>query len=481
MTKVLFINPNKWGRGVTHIWITSHAGILKKNGHSVDLFDATFYAKNWSIFENDYNTGNKQYKPSPYLSQVKYSESDVYVDLKKKINTYKPDIIFWSAISSHIHGEGEYVNIENGYVLLEKIKDINAYKITGGMQATASPENVFKKLPNIDILIRGESELVLLEICNKIRDKNNFFDTRGLSFKKNNTIINNKPQPIISNLDLISPYDYSLFEKNTFLRPYNGKVVNAVDYEMSRGCIYSCAYCVETVIQKYYGFNERTKSGAIKNFKNYLRNKSPKIIFQEMEELHKKYNIELFRMQDTNFLTIDRKTLIDLSVLISNSNFDIKLYIETRPEGINEKTINLLKNLKVDGIGMGIELASENFREGELNRFADQDKIIEAFRLLKVHKIKRTAYNVIGFPNQKEDSIISTIEFNKLLKPDNITVAFYSPYQGTDSQINGIKAGIFEDFESNVDSQLRSVSKDKELSKNKLEYYKSNFVELVAN
>ena len=61
-------------------------------------------------------------------------------------------------------------------------------------------------------------------------------------------------QKIIPDLDIMSPYDYSIFEEQTFFRPYNGEVLKAVDFEISRGCIYSCSYCVETVIQKYYSF-----------------------------------------------------------------------------------------------------------------------------------------------------------------------------------------------------------------------------------
>ena len=30
MAKILFINPNKWGRGITPIWVASHAGLFKK-------------------------------------------------------------------------------------------------------------------------------------------------------------------------------------------------------------------------------------------------------------------------------------------------------------------------------------------------------------------------------------------------------------------------------------------------------------------
>ena len=53
--------------------------------------------------------------------------------------------------------------------------------------------------------------------------------------------------------------NYDIFDEEVFLRPYNGKLIRAVDYEMSRGCIYSCSYCVETIIQKYYSFTELIK------------------------------------------------------------------------------------------------------------------------------------------------------------------------------------------------------------------------------
>ena len=184
-------------------------------------------------------------------------------------------------------------------------------------------------------------------------------------------------------------------------------------------------------------------------------------------------------MQDTNFLTVNRKVLIELSGLIEDSGLNIMMYIETRPEGINPKSIELLKKLKVDGVGMGIELSTQSFREEKLNRFANQDAIKNAFILLKNAGIKRTAYNIIGLPDQDEQSIIETINFNKLLNPDNITVAFYSPYLGTGQQKEAVSNNYFLDYEFNVDSQLRTMTKHKKLSKEKLKYYKENFVDLV--
>ena len=479
MAKVLLINPNKWGRGITTLWIASHSAVLKKNNHDVELFDCTFYS-DWSQNEINYNTNNNQYKPTDYEKFVNYNKKNVSDSLLEKIYKFNPDIIFWSAISSHIHGEGEYVNIQYGYELLKKLK-INSILVTGGIQATASPKTILDKYSKIDYLISGESELVLNSIANNINDKKKIEEMDGISFKKNNIFTKNKAQKIIHDLDEIPFYDYNIFEDQTFFRPYNGKVIRAVDYEMSRGCIYTCSYCVETVIQKHYGFIEKTPRGALKEAKKYLRNKSAERVYSELKFLRNNLNIDLVRCQDTNFLTINNKMLSNLRNLLLKSPLDIKLYVETRPEGINQKTVQLLKDLNVDGVGMGIELAGEEFREEKLNRFANQDKIINAFKLLKTFGIKRTSYNIIGLPDQDEASIKNTIDFNKLLDPDNVTVAFYSPYYGTNEQKKASELEIFDDYEEDVDGQLRSVSKNPQIPIEKLNYYKQNFKNLVLN
>ena len=481
MAKVLFINPNRWGRGITHIWLASHAGLIGKK-HEIQFFDSSFF-KDWAFDEVKLQTQNKNYKKTEYDKFRKFRNENIYSKLQEKVDEFVPDLIFWSAISSHIHGEGEYVNIQNGYDLISKINTKNSFKITSGLQATSAPEIILDKMPQIDYLIMGESEIALNKILNSIDNSEGFENILGLAYKKNNKFFKNPKQEILKDLDEIVPYNYDIFDEEVFLRPYNGKLIRAVDYEMSRGCIYSCSYCVETIIQKYYSFTESSPAtGSIKNFKSYLRSKSVKNIFYELENLINNKNIELIRCQDTNFLTNDRRILTELSDLIFNSQLKFKMYIETRPEGINQKSIDLMKKLNIDGIGMGIELADEDFRESSLNRFASQSKTIEAFKILKENGIKRTAYNIIGLPNQNEESILKTIEFNKELDPDNITVAFYSPYYGTKSQIDGKDAGIFDDYEFDVDSALRSKTKDSDLLPvNKLKFYKENFVRLVRN
>ena len=138
-----------------------------------------------------------------------------------------------------------------------------------------------------------------------------------------------------------------------------------------------------------------------------------------------------------------------------------------------------MKRLKIDGVGMGIETASEEFRKSSLNRYPSQEKIKRAFKILKEAGIKRSAYNIIGLPNENESMILDTIKFNQELDPDNITVAFYSPYLGTVEQIKSKEIQYFDDYESHVDGQIRTVTRSTLIDSKILNFYKKYFVDLV--
>ena len=94
-------------------------------------------------------------------------------------------------------------------------------------------------------------------------------------------------------------------------------------------------------------------------------------------------------------------------------------------------------------------------------------------------EIKVTSYNIIGLPDETEDMIIDTIDFNRKIKPDNITVAFYSPYQGTIEAAKGEQCEDFNKYEENVDGQLRTVSHSKLIDPKTLNFYKKYFSHFV--
>ena len=99
--------------------------------------------------------------------------------------------------------------------------------------------------------------------------------------------------------------------------------------------------------------------------------------------------------------------------------------------------------------------------------------------MLKEAGIKRTAYNIIGLPNQTEDSIIKTLEFNHKIKPDTSIAAFYSIYRGTKLEQKADKEFLDED-PYGMDPQIRSKS-FANIPMEILQFYKDNFTYFVKN
>ena len=74
--------------------------------------------------------------------------------------------------------------------------------------------------------------------------------------------------------------------------------------------------------------------------------------------------------------------------------------------------------------------------------------------------------------------MLDTIEFNRLLKPDSISLHYYSPYYGTQSHKDGVKEKMFEDYEYDADTYLRSKSRSATLTPLKLREIRNKFIEL---
>ena len=497
MSRVLLINPSRWGRGITPIWIASHSAFLKKNGHVVSLFDCTFY-RGWAYDEFRFNTDNRQYKQSQYREACPLVDDNVVEDLATLVQSFQPDIIFWNGISSHIHGEGEYANFEHGLTLLEQITNVipsTTILVGAGIQLTGLSNKGLDYISSdlVDMYIFGESEQVLMltadclvEEKSKESKPERLTQIYGALRHAYETKLTDGGKVEVSvlkplALDACPQYDYSIFSEKVLIRAYQGELLRVVDYEFSRGCPYTCSYCVETVIQAQYGFTEKNQLGVLRESNKYLRSKTFDVLKQEVKYLVDNLGINMLRCQDTNFLTIDRKLISRFAAWKKQVYPSLSLYIETRPESISVAAVELLRDLNVCGVGMGIELGSEDIRATQLERFVDTDKIIRAFALLRDAGIRRTAYNIIGIPGQTEDAIRQTIVFNSCLEPDDLTVAFYSAYKGTKQAKIGESINEYTQSSCEVDGQLKSsvLEATTSVSRERLEYYKAHFSELV--
>ena len=153
MAKILFVYPNLNSYGLTPICISILSALLKQNGHQVDLFDTTFIdCKDFFVPKTDavYTKKMEQlmfFKPVD-LSKVgiQKEKKDVVLEFKKKIESFKPDIIAFSFWSCQLTGEDEGMMYDRGVKLLNaaniNYEKTGIYIIAGGIKPSIEPEKV---------------------------------------------------------------------------------------------------------------------------------------------------------------------------------------------------------------------------------------------------------------------------------------------------------------------------------------------------
>ncbi len=137
-------------------------------------------------------------------------------------------------------------------LLKERLKD--ALIVLGGPEVSYRAKSVLKEYDFIDCIVSGEGEKPFAKICNAIKNGITLDGIEGVSFKTDHTII--ESQPYITNDEPPLPYTNDFFEQ------LNGRICYI---ESSRGCPYSCAFCLSGRCGGVRFFDvEKTKHSIIK-------------------------------------------------------------------------------------------------------------------------------------------------------------------------------------------------------------------------
>ena len=428
MSKLLFLYPNINSFGLTPIGISIISAILKGNGHQTALFDTTFIeCSDFFLPEQNAVAPSKKehlmfFKPVDLKKAgIIKIKKDVVKEFKKKVDEFKPDIIAFSFWSCQLTGEDEGLMYERGKKLLLAAgityDNTGINIIAGGIRPSIEPEKILNEgIPNIVCV--GEGEYAYLELADISNNREKIRCIKNLWLKDGDKIYKNETRELIENLDSLPFGDFDLFDDKSFCRPYHGKVVRGIDYELTRGCTNRCYYCVGPSLRDIYGD------------KNFRREKSVERIIQEISFLKNKYKLDIIRYQDELFLGMDLAKLKRLAGEYKEK-VGLPFIIETSVNSLNKDTIECLKTMGCLSVSVGIEHGNENFRERMLNKFYTNADAIEAFACLKKNGISVHAYSMLGFPDENRKIAFDTVNLLKKLKVSTYEVSIFQPFYGT--------------------------------------------------
>ena len=439
--------------------MTTLSNELTSSGHEVRVFDTSFYVQYGTDLDAK-RRGLGFYKEIKNEVPLEMKTTDPVLDLENVIKEFQPALIGISALSIDFH---------LSKVVARLIKKIlpEIPIILGGVLPTVSPDECIQE-DCFDMICVGEGEKALVELSKCIESKEDYSNINNL-WVKNQGQIKKNPTGSFKTLDSLLVPDWDLFDPQHIWGPLYGQMYRVAPVELSRGCPYRCTYCVNDALRNVYSESDK-----------YHRRKSPEKAVSDMLYLKNKYDIEMFYILDETFMAVTKSEIKTLAE-VYKQKINTPFFAQTRPETVTEEKAKIVADMGCKVMSLGIENGNDHIRKAVLNRKVSKEQIISAFKILKKYGIQTSSFNMLGVPGETVDTILETIELNKLCEPDSIGVTYFFPYKGTALREFALKKNMITgDEDPNLSNDV-PVLKLPTISQSKIVHYFVNFVELCRS
>jgi len=267
----------------------------------------------------------------------------------------------------------------------------------------------------VDAVIRGQGELTIVELAQRIASREDWHGVRGLSFKKNGKIIHEPERPAANINDLPAPA-YHLADPGVYAAASG---VRQLAYTTSVGCPYQCNYCTDQVFYK-------------RRFNAYHAER----VVNDLADLVPRYGIEDVPLFDSNFL-VDRKRAVAIARGIIDSGIKFRWDFQASTDFVatmSEDDVRLLAASGVYHIGFGTESASQEVLYLMNKRFQHVEQMVETARKADLAGIHVVFNIILGYPGETEVDRQKTFSIMSDIARQYWNVSFspniFTPYPG---------------------------------------------------
>lgn len=456
--KFLMFYPNFTGYAKVPIGITYLLKILKDNGHTVRLFDLTFYGveieKNDAINRGKYlNYKDVDLKPYGVVYNLASLEK-VKALYKAELEEFKPDVVGFSIIEDNSIRSLEFVSYTKRVLPSVKI-------MVGGVFTMIDPDYVMAN-PDVDIVCIGEGENAIVEAMRLLPDNKHHHVTGMWVRTETGEIIKNPIAPV-TDLSTLPFLDLSLIDERHVYGVFAGEVYRMSFIEGMRGCPRKCSYCANQIFFDTY---KRT----------YLRKKDNRRLIDELAYVKNNFGINFFSFLDDNF-TIRKEEEIREFAEMYKREIGLPFWLQVEAQSMTETKIALLKDAGCVAAGMGIESGSDYILKKVYNRNTSKKTTLKAFEIMHKYGLRTSANIIIGAPHESRKEVFESIEFTRECQPSTISLAILIPYRGTAIREYCVSQGyVDKDFVSQGGFMWKSSLKLPQITNEEIQGFLRTFV-----
>jgi radical SAM superfamily enzyme YgiQ (UPF0313 family) len=298
-----------------------------------------------------------------------------------------------------------------------------------GPHASCVPEASMARATAVDAMIVGEPEDALLALAAMESES---FDAPGgldaipsVTYRRDGAVVPHRARGTFTGF-LDAPYPaWDLLDLDRYRLPLVNRAYVIV--ETSRGCPYSCDFCVAPIHQGHK-----------------FREKSATALVDEIERGYREFGLTFFYLWGDT-VTLNVKTFGAFCEELIARRLPIHWLGNARADNLVDPAF--VARLKASGcwmLALGIETESEDTRKDMMKRL-EGEKIRAAIRNMRAAGIRSFAFFILGYPGETPASLQRTTDYAIDLGPDFANFYPAVPYPGTElytkAQRDGLLAG----------------------------------------
>ena len=273
----------------------------------------------------------------------------------------------------------------------------------GGPEVSFHAKNFLEDMPQVTGIMKGEGEETFLALAGYyLEGKGRLEEISGIVFRKENEIVDNGfREPV--DLDRI-PFIYENPEN------FENRIIY---YESSRGCPFSCSYCLSSIDRK---LRFRSLSLVKKELQFFLDHRVPQVKFVD----------RTFNCRHEHAMEI-WKYILEHDNGVTNFHFEVSadLFREDELELIGRMRQGLIQ------LEIGVQSANPETLEA-VHRKTDLEKLrrnVEKIR--SFHSVHQHLDLIAGLPCEDYESFRRSFDFVYSMKPDQLQLGFLKVLKGS--------------------------------------------------
>ncbi|MBN2055524.1 cobalamin-dependent protein [bacterium] len=332
-------------------------------------------------------------------------------DLAALLAEYRPDLL-GIQVSSH-----QCLTSRDCAAMAKRILP-ECRVVFGGCHATALPELILSRWPEVDAVVVGEGEETLTELCGILERGGDPATVAGLALRDaSGEALRTPPRPFIEDLDRLPRPDRGWFPLDRYPKHRRyGLYAPRLGVTSSRGCHGRCSFCA---------------SGRL--WGNRWRTRSDGDVLGELAELAEQYPGEPIRFTEDNFC-FDPTRVMEICEGILRRGLTIRWWANSRvdlPAEKPEEMFSIMAQAGCQRLSFGIESAAPEVLEA-MHKQSSPEMIELTLRRADEAGLHCHAFLILGCVNENKETIRHTLRVMRRCAVPSVNTTVATIYPGTE-------------------------------------------------